>query len=852
MKRVILFCIVVGVIAGAGLVAAQDDGLAPPAIDGEAVYIPFPVPITVDGDLGDWAGIQPVTVERGTQLSDNPAENGSFTFAVAADLENFYIYMTMPDQNIIGGQHGADTWNEDSLEFYLNLSGDRGATSYGEGIGQIRITPADIGNTDPGALTLGGTNVNAFTVSGFVFKTEDGWGFEAAVPFGDTFTPEHGVEIGFQAHANGASVQDRDVKLIWSLRDETDNSWQDPSLFGAGLFFEIGRTDVPQPTAWVEPEPEPELEPVVPAAVSVNQIGYLPTASKRGMIQTESEDPVPWELVDASGAVVSSGMTDGGVFDPASGGIVQQADFSAWTAPGTYTLVIDGVASAPFRIARRLYGDLSVDALRYFYLSRSGIPLEPDYAGLYARPAGHLTDAEITCFKGTDANGTEWPGCDYVIDGSGGWYDAGDYGKYVVNGGISVWTLHNLYERFPDAFPDGSLNIPESGNGVPDILDEARWEMEWLLKMQVPEGDPLAGMAFHKLHDRQWAGLPLLPPTEYDNDTANAHPGAGRYVYTPTTAATLNLAATAAQCARIWAEIDPDFAARCLSAAKSAWTAALAHDIILMGNTPGAGGGNYGDSRVSDEFYWAAAELYVTTGEAEYGDFLNSNRQHVRFAGPLTGDAASMSWGETAALGMISLAMVPNDLPDTQVESLRNNLIRAADAYLDIMAQEGYRVSLKPNSYYWGSNSSVLNNAIILALAHDFTGDEVYLGAVAEALDYLLGRNALHRSFITGYGDNAPEHPHHRFWANQGTFPPPPPGVVVGGPIGEPEEDATRTLSDPDGGPATHYVDDIEAYSSNEVAINWNAPLAWVVTYLDQETGGRPTFWEQLIAPVLR
>ena len=846
MKRVIIFCIAAGVIAGAGLAAAQENGLVPPAIDGEAVYIPFPVPITVDGDLSDWASIQPVTVERGTQRSDNPVENGSFTFAVAADMANFYIYMTMPDQTIIAGQHGADTWNEDSLEFYLNLSGDRWATGYGNGIGQIRITPADIGNTDPGALTLGGTNVTAFSVSGFVFKTDDGWGFEAAVPIGDTITPEHGLEIGFQAHANGASVQDRDVKLIWSLRDQADRSWEDPSLFGAGLFFEIGRTDVPEPTVWVEPEPE--SEPAMPAAVSVNQTGYLPAASKWGMIQTASEDPLPWELVNASGAVVLSGTTDGGAFDPASGGIVQQVDFSAWTTPGTYTLVIDGVPSGPFTISRRLYGNLAVDALRYFYLSRSGIPLEAAYAGQQARPAGHLTDAEITCFKGADADGAEWPGCDYVIDGSGGWYDAGDYGKYVVNGGISVWTLHNLYERFPDVFPDGSLNIPESGNGVPDILDEARWEMEWLLKMQVPEGHPSAGMAFHKLHDRQWAGLPLLPPTEYDND----NPGAGRYVYGPTTAATLNLAATAAQCARIWAEIDPDFAARCLSAAESAWTAALAHDNILMGNTPGAGGGNYDDRRVGDEFYWAAAELYVTTGETQYTDFLTSTGQRVRLAGPSTGAGSSMGWAETAALGMISLALVPNDLPDAQVESLRNGLIHAADAYLDIMAQEGYRVSLKPDGYFWGSNSSVLNNAIILALAYDFTGEKNYLRGAAEAMDYLLGRNALHRSFITGYGSNPPEHPHHRFWANQGTYPPPPPGVVVGGPIRQPEEETTRNLSDPNGGPATRYVDDLQAYSSNEVAINWNAPLVWVVTYLDQELGGPPTFWEQLIAPVLR
>ncbi len=146
---------------------------------------------------------------------------------------------------------------------------------------------------------------------------------------------------------------------------------------------------------------------------------------------------------------------------------------------------------------------LRYDALAYFYHNRSGIEIEAQYVGEeYARPAGHLTDAEVTCFKGKDNSGKDWSGCDYTLDASRGWYDAGDYGKYVVNGGISAWTLMNLYERFPDAYPDGSLMIPENSNDVPDLLDEARWEMEFLLGMQVPEGQTLSGMAHHKMHDR--------------------------------------------------------------------------------------------------------------------------------------------------------------------------------------------------------------------------------------------------------------------------------------------------------------------------------------------------------------
>ncbi len=155
---------------------------------------------------------------------------------------------------------------------------------------------------------------------------------------------------------------------------------------------------------------------------------------------------------------------------------------------------------------------------------------------------------------------------------------------------------------------DGTLNIPESGNKVPDLLDEARWELEFLLKMQVPDGEPLAYMAHHKIHDEQWTGLPLLPSD--DPQKRELHP--------PTTAATLNLAATAAQAARLYRPYDKQFADRALAAARKAWAAALAHLDLIADPDDGIGGGAYPDDTVSDEFYWAAAELYLTTGERKF------------------------------------------------------------------------------------------------------------------------------------------------------------------------------------------------------------------------------------------
>lgn len=219
--------------------------IAPVEISGKAVYIPFPVKITLDGKLDDWAGVPLTKVDRGLQLSNDPAEDGSFSFALAADTTNLYVLMLMPDKHIITGQHGTDFWNEDSMEFYLNWSGNLAAKTYGDGIYQININPGDIGKTNLDGLTITGVNAAGVKVKGIVFKTADGWGFEASVPLPKA--PTHGMEIGVQTHMNGASDLDRNVKLIWSLADTSDLSYQNPALFGRGIFFEVGRKDIPTP-----------------------------------------------------------------------------------------------------------------------------------------------------------------------------------------------------------------------------------------------------------------------------------------------------------------------------------------------------------------------------------------------------------------------------------------------------------------------------------------------------------------------------------------------------------------------------------------------------------------------------
>jgi endoglucanase len=603
-----------------------------------------------------------------------------------------------------------------------------------------------------------------------------------------------------------------------------------------------------------------DAQPAPVAAIRLNQLGLLPDGPKRALLPDPATAPLRWQLVDGSGAVKASGETQVLGDDPASGEHLHLIDFSTFTGAGEgYRLVIGGTQSRPFRIAPDLYARLPYDALAYFYHNRASTPIAARLVGeRWARPAAHAPD-RATCISGRDESGNVWPGCRYTLDASRGWYDAGDQGKYVVNGGISVWTLMNLYERQLQAgrqlFADGRAAIPEAGNGVNDLLDEIRWEMDFMLAMQVPEGTRMrlpvgvrrpapglaftevdaSGMAHHKLADEHWTALPMPPHRDRER----------RYVHPPCTGATLNLAATAAQCARIWRGIDAAFADRCLSAARRAYAAARRNpEIYPVANFTGSGG--YGDGDFSDEFLWAAAELYATTGEA---GFLADLRPALQSAVPVS----EASWAGVGTLGLITLATVPNRLPESEVAALRRRLVAGADSFLAERGGEGYRIPFAgtcrmppgfvpppgftppARCYVWGSNAVLLNRAMILALAADFTGEARYRAGVIDVMDYLLGRNPLDQSYVSGYGVRAMANPHHRFWAHSldPALPGPPPGVLSGGP------NSTSLGADPVGrelrghcAPQACWRDDIRAYSLNEVAVNWNAPLVWVSAWL--------------------
>ena len=584
---------------------------------------------------------------------------------------------------------------------------------------------------------------------------------------------------------------------------------------------------------------DPQFTPAPPPPkvelpkVRVNQVGYLPKLEKVATVVSDSKQPLEYKLLDAKGQAVSQGKTQVIGTDAASGDSVHLVDFSSFTTPGKgYVLQVGVDKSDSFDIEASIYHKLKHDALKYFYLNRSGTPIDQAYTPdpSLARPAGHPKD-EAPCTK--DA------GCDYKLDVTGGWYDAGDYGKYIVNGGIAVWTLLNWYERTKHLGGDlsdwGDIKgfVPESQNKTSDVLDEARWELEFFLKMQVPEGKPNAGMVHHKIHDNEWSALGLAP---HESKYA-------RSIHPVSTAATLNFAAAVAQAARIWKDIDPKFAKTCLEAAERAWNAAKKNPSKFALRADTIGGGPYDDDKLADEFYWAAAELYVTTAKDAYLEEVKKSPLNDEFGnGASDGPdqaATPMTWQRIDALGKISLAVVPSKLPAAAKEKYRAQIEKAAKAYLAIADHQGYRVPLEPaknGKYPWGSNSFVLNNMLLMALGYDFTKDAQLLRGVALGMDYLLGRNPMAQCYVTGYGARPLQNPHHRFWAHQtnAKYPKPPAGVVSGGPNSGLEDPYVKAAGLTGCAPEKCFIDHSEAWSTNEITINWNAPLMWVAGWLDE------------------
>ena len=550
--------------------------------------------------------------------------------------------------------------------------------------------------------------------------------------------------------------------------------------------------------------------------IRLNQIGFFPDAPKVAVIAGDKGDEFFIKSVTSGEVVFKSKLSvpHKSLFSPK---VTKIADFSAVTKPGKYELNLPGEGdSYTFEIKLEIFCNLTKALIKGFYFQRMSTPLLPQYAGKWSRIAGHPDNKVIVHPAAASPNrpaGT-------IISCPGGWYDAGDYNKYIVNSGITMGTLLSLYEDFPSYFDTLRINIPESGNGAPDLLNEIVWNLRWMLTMQ----DPSDGGVYNKVTNANFDGM-IMP-------SACTTP---RYVVPKGTAATLDFAAVMAQSGRVFGKFEkvfPGLSDSCMKSAEKAWDWAVknpgvAYDQNLMNKEykPVINTGGYGDSDFSDEFIWAASELYVSTGENNYYS-----------AFPMFPDTLMPlpSWDNVRLLGYYTLARFEKKLTNSAKNDfprIKEQITGTADKMIEGVADRAYMTvtGKSAGDFIWGSNSLAANQGILLIQAYKLTNDRKYLDYALTNLDYILGRNATGYSFVTGFGHKTPMFPHHRLSEADGIVDPIP-GLIVGGP-NPGQQDGCTTY--PSRIPDESYTDTLCSYASNEIAINWNAPAAYLAGALD-------------------
>jgi endoglucanase len=537
-------------------------------------------------------------------------------------------------------------------------------------------------------------------------------------------------------------------------------------------------------------------------AIKVDQVGYPLDGPKVAIVSSPGKD---FEVKRSSdGKVVFRADLTPAQPDADTGDHVQAADFSSYRSPGTYYLEIPGVGrSWNFTLGRNVYEHTYYMAVRGFYGQRCGtaVDMGAEFPG-FSHPACHM-HGEFGPSSG--AKGER--------DNIGGWHDAGDYGRYMVNSGISTGTLLTAWEIFGARLKAIALKIPESGNGTPDILNEARWNLEWMLKMQ--DGD---GGVWHKQTSDHFSGF-VAPQ---DDTLPSEVIGTGSAPY-KSTCATADLAAVAAIAARVYQPFDAQFAARNLEAARRAWAWAEKNPNVTFRNPPGVSTGEYGDRNCSDERLWAAAELARTTGEAAFNDYFLQN--YAQFLTTLDSPPGE-SWSQVAPMGLWSYALSGQKGADAKAaDAIRQRTLAAAHEVVKRTRANPYHISMKTTDYVWGSNGVAAGYGMYLLIANHFSPDVSFADAARDNLHYLLGRNTFSLSWVTQVGENPFQHPHHRPSGAKGAAWP---GLLSGGPNAG-RQDAVLAKLPRDLPPAKVYVDQLASYASNEICINWQAALVFLL-----------------------
>ena len=534
----------------------------------------------------------------------------------------------------------------------------------------------------------------------------------------------------------------------------------------------------------------------VSSSIRLNTVGYPLRAQKIASIAAPCTNFAVVRV--PGGAMVLQGTVTGPVSDPDTQEQLYLADFSKLEQPGDYQLDVPGVGrSAPFHVEKDIYREPFYVVMRGFYLWRCGTAVRATYQGMtFAHDICHTNDGWLDFVGGGHLQ----------KDGTKGWHDAGDYNKYTVNAGVTVGVMFRAWEDFGPQIKAIRLDLPESGGPLPDFLAEIKWELDWLLTMQAPDGS-----VYHKLSTK-WFG-DFIPP---ESETAE------RYFTPWGSEATADFVGILAQAARIYRPYDPVFADRCRQAARKSYRFLQAHPEYHPADQTGFHTGAYEINEpnrrlngVPENRLWAAAEIWETTGDPGALRDLENRIRSVH--GKVDGD---FDWDEVKDLGLLTYLFSERPGRDkTLVALVRSNLLAAANGIVQTANHDAYARPLG-SVYYWGCNGGVARQAVILMAADHIThrnifhpsSKRVYRNTCLDALDHLFGRNYYGRSFVTGLGFNPPQHPHDRrdtgIYLNH-----PWPGYLVGG-------------ANPK---ATDWHDEQANYRVNEIAINWNSALVYAL-----------------------
>lgn len=539
--------------------------------------------------------------------------------------------------------------------------------------------------------------------------------------------------------------------------------------------------------------------------IKINQVGYQTNGHKVAIVPNVESSVFSLIEVISNEEVFSGKLSDVKVWKLAGDGEFKHADFSNFSEQGRYKIRVAGVNdSASFEIGDDVYEALHKSSLKAFYYNRASIALTEDLATKWQRQAGHLDNKVLVHQSAASKYRPEGT----AIASTKGWYDAGDYGKYIVNSGIATYTLLSSYEHHATLYNTLDLSIPESSDDIPDIINEIKWNLDWMATMQDKDGS-----VYHKLTTLGWPGKEM--PHE---DTRQ------RYVIGKSSAAAYDFAATMAVGSRVFTQFEdqyPGQAEQWLSAAVGAWQWADKNPVLPYKQPSDVTSGEYGDDNVSDERKWAAAELFLTTKDQAYLTAFNAQTDKIDVP----------SWQSVAGLGYLSLSTHGESLLATKdYQQIKNQVIGLADKIVNQLSNSPYLVPMTEADYVWGSNSVAANKALILNTALQITDEQKYKLAMADILSYLLGRNPTDYSFVTGFGYKPPMHIHHRPSVSDNIVEPVP-GLLAGGPQNGQQDNCDY----PADLPATSYVDDWCSYASNEIAINWNAPLVYLLASVIQE-----------------